>query len=59
MKAHEVGICAEISVSDGGFLHICALKDGHTHDHECACGGSMYEEDIDRVKDKDLVKEFK
>lgn len=59
MKSIDAGICSEISVSDGGFLHICALQVGHTDDHhECACGSLMYKDEIDCVSSKEWVKEY-
>ena len=39
MKAYDKGYCLELEIDEGGFVHICALKDNHDDDeHECACG---------------------
>ena len=57
MKARSFGMCSEVAVSSGGFLHICAFEDGHdpANWHRCACGGSFNNRDVantSRRKDK-------
>ena len=57
MKARSFGMCTEVHVSSGGYVHICAFKNKHDPNnwHRCACGQSFDNRDVQntsRRKDK-------
>ena len=48
MKATALGMCTEVSVSSGGYIHICAFEDNHDPNnwHRCSCGQSFNNRDV-------------
>ncbi len=53
-----MGMCTEVSVSSGGYVHVCAKEQGHQKGwHRCACGQSFDNRDVSntaRRKDKQV-----
>ena len=52
MKASEMGMCTEVHVSSGGYVHICAFENKHKDFHRCACGESFDEKEVKQTARK-------